>query len=169
MHSEIQTFVRTKTGYKLLTIFGYTTSSVPSIEIIGLGSMGRIIKEKIIYLSRVRGIKIKPLKYVISIEASSELSHFSVEELELPILLVFWHLSQVISISSLHDCLCSGQVRIDGKIIQNHLDESKIDQFQSSSELSELKLISELANDMMWNIQTSKLLSNIPKLTFAAS
>ena len=166
MQSEIQTYIRTKTGYKLLTIFGYTTTSVPSIEIIGLGGMGRIIKEKIIYLSRVRGIKIKPLKYIISLEMNRELTNVSVEELELPILLVFWHLSGVLSISSLHDCLCSGQVRIDGKIIQTNLDEDKIGEFSSVSQLDHLKHISEYANDMMLNIQTSKLLQHIPKLSF---
>lgn len=169
MHSEIKTYIRTKSGLKLMTIFGYTSSSVPAIEIIGLGSMGRLIKEKIIYLSRVRGIKIKPLKYVISIEANNHSGTMNVDELELPILLVFWHLSGVLSISSLQDCLCAGQVRIDGRVIQKNFEEHHVDQFQTQIDLSEMKLISESANDTMWNIQTSKLLDSIPQMSFASA
>ncbi len=100
-------------------LFGYATKGVPGIEIIGLGKNGRNIKEKFIFLTKERGIKFPPMRFVLCVEGEFEGKKFKHEEfryLELPLLLMLWKLSDVLPIYDLNDCFASGKLSIQGEV-----------------------------------------------------
>lgn len=165
MQSEIKTLIKVNSSYSMATIFGYATNSVPGIEILGLGNRGRLLKEKLVYLTRERGLKLKPVRYVISIEADIELRNTILKEIELPILLVLWHLAGLIPIECLSDCICVGEIQINGDVVQPFIgDEALRPLLSLQKEIDHFKLISEKANSYLWNISTSELLKNIPRI-----
>tara|TARA_B100001971_G_C18267904_1_gene595861 strand:- start:11470 stop:11982 length:513 start_codon:yes stop_codon:yes gene_type:complete len=168
MQSEIKSIINLNSTYSLSTIFGYALNSVPGIEILGIGNKGRLLKEKLVYISRERGLKLRPLKYVISIESDLDVKNISLKEIELPILLILWHLAGIIPIESLAKCICVGEIEIDGSIKQPFMDtESLRPILESQKELDDYKIISNFPNDYLWNIQTKELLEDIPRLKYA--
>ncbi len=105
-------------NYYPVDIFGYTSHGIPGLEIVGLGKYGKAVKEKFIYLTRVKNLKIPKKRFVICVEGEFEGKKFKDEEyrfLELPMLLMLWSLSGNLALKSLEDCFSSGKVNIDGK------------------------------------------------------
>lgn len=104
-----------------LEIFGYCSKGMPGVEIVGLGTLGRSIKEKLIFLSRQFGIKIPLKRYVLCIDLPLELkkekSFENCRWLELPILILFWTLSGKLELENLDDCIAIGKVQVNGTII----------------------------------------------------
>ncbi|MFT6068408.1 MAG: hypothetical protein ACJAT2_000175 [Bacteriovoracaceae bacterium] len=104
-----------------LEIFGYCSKGMPGVEIVGLGPLGRSIKEKLIFLSRQFGIKIPLKRYVLCIDLPVELkkekSFESCRWLELPILILFWTLSGRLELENLDDCIAIGKIQVNGTII----------------------------------------------------
>ena len=47
METEIKSYIKTKTGIKVITIFGYASRGVPGVEINGVGKLSKNIKEKL--------------------------------------------------------------------------------------------------------------------------
>lgn len=100
-------------------IFGYCSHGVPGLEIIGLGKHARSIKEKFIFLSRSKQLKLPKRRFVICIEGDLENKKFVDEEyrfLELPMLLIFWALSGHLPFTRLDNCFSAGRIGIDGTI-----------------------------------------------------
>jgi hypothetical protein len=106
---------------QIIDIFSYTTRGIPGLEINGIGSKSRTIKEKFIYLSKCLGLKIPPKRYVLTIDDNqlikNEKNIDNLKWLELPLILSFWKLAGNIKIQNLNDCICAGQVGISAKII----------------------------------------------------
>ncbi len=119
-------------------LFGYCTKSVPGIEIVGLGKHGRAMKEKFVYLSKVRGIKFPPYKFILCAEGEIEGKKFKTEEyryLELPLLLMLWKMADVLPIFDLTDCFASGKISVQGEVDYLNLNESEqAELFSSFSE-----------------------------------
>jgi len=100
-------------------IFGYASHGIPGIEIVGMGKHSRSLKEKFVYLSRVRHLKFPKKRYVLCVEGELENKKFKDEEyryLELPLLVMLWSLTGHLPLSQLEDCFASGKVSVEGDI-----------------------------------------------------
>ena len=86
-------------------IFGYSSRSVPGMEIYGLGSKGRLIREKINFVTNNYVPMKKAMKrYVISIESSiseEKLKQNTHLILEFPIMLLYWAMADIIPLKIL--------------------------------------------------------------------
>lgn len=124
-------------------IFGYASHGIPGIEIVGMGKHSRSLKEKFVYLSRVRQLKFPKKRYVLCVEGELENKKFKDEEyryLELPLLLMLWSLTGHLPLSQLEDCFASGKVSVEGDFTALNLKNSEQD------ELCELLDIDEEIN-----------------------
>lgn len=118
-------------------IFGYSSKSLPGIEIIGLGKIGKSIKEKLVYLSKSNGIKIPLKRYVLCVDrAASQGKETGIEEslrwLEFPLLVLFWSLSENLAIKRLDDCYASGRILVSGTV---EIWNPNVDEFLRSKKL----------------------------------
>ncbi len=115
MNVKLYGLLAYRNNYCLPTIYGYSTKGLPGIDIVGLGSMGRVLKEKIIFITREFNQKYPLKRYVLSVEGVDHLDKNDIKELknlELGFLILFWKLAEIISISRLEQCLCSGQINV---------------------------------------------------------
>ncbi|OUR93482.1 hypothetical protein A9Q84_18590 [Halobacteriovorax marinus] len=104
-----------KNTYKTTNVFAYTTNGIPGLEIKIGSKNSKILREKIIYLTRKSQLPIPLKRYVICVEEEDKiLKKEELKWLELPILILYWNMANALSISSLDNCLCGGQVSIDG-------------------------------------------------------
>ncbi len=119
METQLQSCYLSKKGPVHISLFGYATKSIPGLEINGLGKFGKSIKEKIIYISRTRQLKIPLKRFVLNVETSDELGdleYSSVKWLEYPLLLHFWFLAGLLPISKLDNCFAVGSVTPSGLV-----------------------------------------------------
>ncbi len=127
MDQRIRGVIPFKNDFFMNDIFGYTTKGLPGLEIIGMGSRGRLIKEKFIYLARHHGSRMPMRRYVLCVEASSCLHAETRKWLEFPLLVLFWSLTGALSIKKLDDCFASGQVSVRGMITHFDLPQEFLD------------------------------------------
>lgn len=119
METQLQTCYFTKKGPVLITLFGYATKSVPGLEINGIGKYGKSIKEKIVFVTRTRGLQIPLKRFVLNIEMSDDLGDLessSVKWLEYPLLLHYWFLAGLLPISKLDNCFAVGSLNPSGVV-----------------------------------------------------
>ncbi len=115
MEIKINALVLNRNNYQWCEVFGYTSKGQPGIDIIGLGTRGRAIKEKLTYLSKRRKLKFPVLRFVICVEGEN-LDKSDIDYLELPILMAFWAMANTIPIKRLDHCFCSGKVSLEGEV-----------------------------------------------------
>ena len=173
METQVKAFYRTPQGVKFVTIFGYATKGVPSLEINGAGKLSKNIKEKIIYLTRIRKLSVPLRRFVVCVDLNElkDQHVHSLKWLEFPLLLVYWYLCGLIPISKLDDCLCSGWLKTNGEIFHMQTPEnlrSLMNQEFESGEKENLKLvgIEGAQMDDFYSIDTNLLLEHIPELKF---
>ncbi len=119
METQLQTCYFTKKGPSLVTLFGYATKSVPGLEINGLGKYGKSIKEKIVFVTRSRQLRVPLKRFVLNVEISDDLGNLessSVKWLEYPLLLHYWFLAGLLPISKLDNCLAVGSLTPSGEV-----------------------------------------------------
>lgn len=119
METQLQTCYFTKKGPSVVTLFGYATKSVPGLEINGLGKFGKPIKEKIVFVTRTRGLQIPLKRFVLNAEITDDLGDLessSVKWLEYPLLLHYWYLAGLLPISKLDNCLATGSFNPSGVV-----------------------------------------------------
>lgn len=108
-----------------MEVYGYCSKGLPGLEIVGLGTLGRSIKEKLIFFSRQFGIKIPLKRYVLCIDLPIELKKDKAADdcrwLELPILILFWTLSGSLGLDNLDDCVAIGKIQVNGTILYPEL------------------------------------------------
>lgn len=173
METQIRSFYNSSQGVKLVTIFGYSTKGVPGLEINGAGKLSKNMKEKIIYLTRMRKLAIPLRRFVICVDLNElhDQSVHNLKWLEFPLLLMYWYLSGLIPIGKLENCLCSGWMKANGDIYQMHMP-TNLNQILSKElnpiEKKSLRVISipDLVDSQTQIIETSLLLAHIPKLSF---
>lgn len=166
METQLQTCYFTKKGPALVTLFGYATKSVPGLEINGIGKYGKSIKEKIVFVTRSRGLQIPLKRFVLNIEITDDLGDLesaSVKWLEYPLLLHYWFLAGLLPISKLDNCLAVGSLNPSG-IVEEPIDSSVI----SLCEMNELHLISSTSgiNSPLGIIDGKDLFGNVTELQF---
>ena len=119
MQSQLYSFYQTKKGPELVTLFGYATKSLPGIEINGLGRYGKAIKEKIIYITRSRGLQIPLKRFVLCVEMEDgwgDMDSTVVKNLEFPLLVMYWHLAGLLPLSRIDNCVALGSLTPEGKL-----------------------------------------------------
>ena len=172
METQLKSFVCTTKGQKVISIFGYTTKGVPGIEITGAGKHAKMIREKIIFLTRTRKLKIPVRRFVVCIDLSDidEKENITLKNVEFPILLLYWYLAGLIPIKKLDDCICSGEIKTSGDILTKNV---PIEVFKilkkelNPIEFKSLKLIElDSYNDKYNIIAPNLLLGHIPSLKF---
>lgn len=171
MQTQINAFLETKVGGMVIKIFGYSTKAVPGLEIHGLGKYGQLIKQKFIYITRERGIKVPAKKFVVCLEQNDLTKNLELDDvrwLEFPLLLVYWYLAEIIPIKTLEDCLCSGHVNTAGRIVHHDCHEH-IEKYLKDLGHTDLKLISisKKSFEEYFLIETEQLLKDIPALKFS--
>lgn len=117
---RVNAFLPFSGKWKVVSIFAYSTKGLPGIDIKGLGRKSSLLKEKLIYLTRTNRIKVPLKRYVICVDLPRE-KKIDIEMykwLELPVLLIFWHMLGVIPIQKLEDCFVAGSISTTGKV--NH-------------------------------------------------
>ena len=128
MQNRISGLLPCRNDYRLTEIFGYTSKSLPSLEIIGLGAEGKQIKEKFIYITKVLGLKIPRLRYVLCLE-NLDISKDEKDELtwlELPLLILYFQLAGILPIHKLCDCVATGRVLPSLEIYEPHYESLKL-------------------------------------------
>lgn len=174
METQIYTYIHTPSGPKVITIFGYATRGVPGVEITGCNKLSKNIKEKLIFMTRVRKLKLPTKRFVICVDLNDlefDLRQSDLKWIELPMLLMFWYLAGFIPIKKLDDCICSGWINTNGEIFQTFSPlnlKSLIKQKVNPVEMKSIKLITSLGDeeDDFWSIDSSMLLEHIENLSF---
>jgi hypothetical protein len=113
METQLQTCYFTKKGPALITLFGYATKSVPGLEINGIGKFGRAIKEKIVFITRSRGLQIPLKRFVLNVEMSDDLGDLESSSVKW---LDYWFLAGLLPISKLDNCLAVGSLTPSGVV-----------------------------------------------------
>jgi len=117
MENRMKGFVSCRNSYRVYNLFGYASKGIPGIEIIGLGSSGRFVKEKFIYLMRREKVKMPLRRFVLCVEGETKLLKDSdYRWLELPFFILLLKLAGQIQFNQLDDCLASGRVGVDGRV-----------------------------------------------------
>lgn len=119
METSIHSFIRTNSGLKVISLFGYTSKALPGLEIHGLGVRSKLIREKMIYVTRKRKMKMPLLRYCLCLDtqmSQKELAQCDLSLLEIPFLLMFWHLAGLLPIRKLDDCLAAGRFNTKGEL-----------------------------------------------------
>jgi hypothetical protein len=171
MESQIYSFIKTPEDLKITTLFGYATKGVPGLEVTGLGKRSKNIKEKIIYLTRTRKLKIPTRRFVLCLDINDLANRLDTQQLkhfELPTLLLFWHLAKVLPIQKLSDCVCSGQVNTTGEIFQDQIPNNLKQAFKEKLnpvKAKSIKLIHHEEHEEFWNLNSSMLLHHVPDIS----
>lgn len=173
METEIRSFISTTMGTQVADIFGYSTNGIPGFEIHGLGKQGKSLKEKIIYMTRLRKIRVPNKRIVVNVdfgELNTQISEKQLLWLEYPILLLYWYLIGVLPIRRLDDCIASGRLEVKGEIVHAPIPKDllqKLSHIFNPIQMRQLKLIcSEKHSCGLWNIDSRLLLEHIPNLNF---
>ncbi len=119
--NQLKAITLGKKGNIIFDLFGHTSKGLPGLEIIGLGNAGKIIKEKFLFISKARQLKIPAKRYVLCVESEDrreEMIQMEVEQLELPLLLLFWALADIVPIASMSDFMAFGTVSPMGVVRQ---------------------------------------------------
>lgn len=174
METQIYSYVQTPKGAKVITIFGYATRGVPGIEISGCGKLSKNIKEKLIYMTRVRKLKLPTKRFVICVDLNDlefDLPQSELKWIEFPMLLMFWYLAGFIPIKKLDDCVCAGWIDTRGDIYQSFAPDLLPKLMKKKVNpviLKSLKLITSVGDQEhgLWNIDSAMLLEHIDCLNF---
>lgn len=170
MQARINSYLVTSNGAKIVTIFGYSTRGLPSLEVHGIGKLGKGMKEKMIYLTRTRELQLPRRRYVICLdidELTGDERWFELKSLEFPILLLYWFLGGIIPVSRLDDCITQGRVNARGEIFQSTLEQELKEELSAGAltlDPLDLKAIvaKHTSEHFLPQIDTEELLMNVP-------
>ncbi len=165
METSIKALIPTKTNFKVVTIFAYSSHGVPGIEIIGLGKHSKQLKEKLIYLCKCRSIKFPLKRFVLCLESSEEVQRLNWQYLqwvELPFLILLLNLLELLPVNRLETCFTAGQVKTSGTLLQFNLPTKVIDYCMANN----LTLIHEDKHSCQKTISPRELFCDISDLKF---
>ena len=119
MAFKLKSYVLVGTRIIPVDIYGYATRSIPGVDIVGLGSRGKLIREKINFITnQFRNKKSAAKRFVISVESElpeEKLKNLS-SDLEFPILILYWSMATIIPLKNLEKCWATGSVNVDFEI-----------------------------------------------------
>lgn len=164
METRLKTFINLNHNEALIDLFGYSTHGLPGVEICGLGgSLGRIVKEKIIFLTKISTLKLPLKRFVLCVEQKNlQTSWKPTQHIELPLLILFWTLTGHLKIRNLEECVTSGCITVAGEIVPDLLTEERI-RLLKSSELVSYKWIGSGHRDLPC-LQLHEIMQSIPRI-----
>jgi hypothetical protein len=121
MYMQIKGVIPYGNRLVVVELFGHTSKGMSGLELVGLGGLGRTIKEKLIYISKYEQLKFPLLRFLICVELQEEIKEYRATQLrylELPLLLLFWSLAGHLPISRLDDCFTQGCLTPTGDVTQ---------------------------------------------------
>jgi hypothetical protein len=131
MNQKINTIIESKKGRRVIQLFGYSSNGVPGLEILGLGAKGKIIKEKLIFVSRQFGLKFKAKRFVICIdEDPSLIQGADWQGIEVPVGLLFWTIAGHLPLNNLEKCFACGRIELNGTIEEGFIGEEELKTIQ---------------------------------------
>lgn len=106
---------------RLVHVFGHRSHGLPGIQFTGAGRALDVFREKLLFLVKERGLRIPLRRYSLAIDPpdpvrGSLAKEGGLEQLELPLFVLFLQLSENIRINRLDRCVSSGSIGIDGGI-----------------------------------------------------
>ena len=107
-------------------IYGISSRGIPGLEINGLGKRGKLLKEKINFITTRYLVTKKNVKrFVISIESSCAEEKIREKglDLEVPIIILYWTLLGVLPLKNLDECLALGRISVDFIVSSPNFDE----------------------------------------------
>ncbi len=118
MQSYINTYQCYNNKLNFFKLFAYSSRGIPGLEINGLGSQGKLIREKIIYISKIKKLKIPNRKFMICLDQEniSSLISTDIYLFELPISILFFSLSGIIKMHNFNNLFASGYFDTNGEI-----------------------------------------------------
>jgi hypothetical protein len=167
METQIHSYAFSKRDACRVTLFGYATKSLPGLEINGLGRYGKTLKEKIIFLTRVRQLPVPLKRFVISTEYDLEQDPELLRWLDVPVLLLYWYLAGLVPMGRLDNCLAVGHISPAGVIVGRKIDRGLVAVAQAE-ELLLLGPVGPQEEEVLW-IDARELLAHIPGLRFQAT
>lgn len=170
MESRVWSLLKAENQLQEISIFGYSTKGIPGLEIHGIPlSNGKLVKEKIHFLTRICKLKTPLKRFVLCVEGIENISKFktskgrvSLNDLELPLLILYWKLAGFIPISNLEDCVVKGQINVTGKIYPSSIEKEDFEYLKQKS-MKDLKAL-QSKNEEIPTIPIDLLFENIPKI-----
>lgn len=152
--------------FKIIEPFGYACKGIPGLDIILNGKSGKMMKEKFIFLSRSAGLRFPLKHFVLCLE--DEVAEDSLPWIELPLFILYLSLAELLPISHLEDCLCSGRLYPSGRLASLCYGDSLLN-FIFQNYPQDKILASRLLNKKSGNYQfpLEMLFEQIPYFTFA--
>lgn len=117
METQMKGMVMGPKGPKGINLFAYSTNGLPGLEI-HLGNLStKNLREKFIFLTKVRRLSIPIKRYVICAELEGmKIDEEQISYLELPLLILYWHLAGLIPLMNLSSCFTQGSISSLGQI-----------------------------------------------------
>ena len=172
MQAPLHSFIQRHQKSHLISLFGYASRGIPGLEINGLGSSGKIIKEKILFLTRKNELPIPPRRYALTVEAEGvdhKMMKAKAHELDFPLLVLYWYLAGHIPLAKIDDCLTSGKMTVDGYVIQTQVPfgiKTKLQRKLNPTVVKSIKFISSNPHEDFWTIDSHQLLQHVPAMKF---
>ncbi len=164
MESQIQTYVFSRRNGGPVTLFGYATKSLPGLEINGLGRYGKTLKEKVVFITRSRNLPVPLKRYVISAEYEVEQDPEGLRWMDVPVLMLYWHMAGLVRMGRLDNCVVAGQVSPAGEILVRQGDE--VWSWAASQRLTLLGNYRYNEPDHVRQVHLADVLAGIPELKF---
>jgi hypothetical protein len=117
METQMKSMVIGPKGAMPINLFAYSTNGLPGLEIHVGGLNTKSLREKFIFLSKMRRLPIPIKKYVLCAEMEGiKVSEEQASYLELPLLILYWHLAGLIPLMNLSECFSQGTISSTGRI-----------------------------------------------------
>ncbi len=122
MHTYIKSYQFIQGRIQSYKIFSYSSRGVPGLEVVGFGTHNKHLKEKIVYISKLKKIMIPNKKFTICLDQTFNNVLVSKEayNFELPVSILFWSMVGVVNFSNLNTCYASGYYEMDGNVRTNY-------------------------------------------------
>lgn len=123
---RIKTFTSNQSQSPFIEIFGYSSHGVPGIEI--NGNVPKILKQKLIFLTRYYQIKLPMRRFVLCLDDSLFSKGVQYQHhFELPFMILLWSLGGITKFKKFDDCVSAGSFDLNGVIYPLSLDSKKAD------------------------------------------
>lgn len=136
MFLRINSILPIGNDYKVVSLFGYRSNGIPGIEIKGLPCGQNIVREKLVYLSKLYGVKVPIRRFHLCLDLPKEVTKLKKELIEdrffdLPLLLLYWSLAEAVQIQNIEYCFALGAIESDGKILIPQISETFLFQLKN--------------------------------------
>ncbi len=155
-----------------VSLFCYRNKGLPGIEIVGAGDQGKLIKEKLLYVSKENQVRLPLYRYVLCVERRelSAIGRIDFSHLEFPLLLMLWSLAEKLALKKTDDCIGAGTLSSESRVGLELMDKIANKKITRNKILLLSRRQSEvLAGHSTRYIVLEKLLSDQQKLQFQCS